>query len=217
MNCDNLYKIFEKLDSHTEDYLGAVYINVFKEFPRSYRIYYDENEELQYIDATESFYDIRKKVKTKINSRKLLQNLIKQSDKENLDYFNKKLDRIDCNDHFLVNSIIACYSPHEYFIFGTDNGLYGGHNFLMNITLAEDGDMANFYEELLPSIQKIHGNIQHRGKVPTGASAEVKRKRDIEKTKRELEQAIKDENFELAVKLRDKIKEMEGGGNHDSK
>ncbi len=75
---------------------------------------------------------------------------------------------------------------------------------------------SNFYEELLPSIQKIHGNIQHRGKVPTGASAEVKRKRDIEKTRRELEQAVKEENFELAVKLRDKIKEMEGGGNHDS-
>jgi len=72
-----------------------------------------------------------------------------------------------------------------------------------------------FYDELLPSIQKIHGNIQHRGKVPSGASAEVKKKRDIEKTKQELDKAIKEENFELAVKLRDKIKEMEGD-KHDN-
>ena len=148
MNYDNLYRVFKNFNSHTEDYLGALYINVFNEFPRAYRIYYDENEELQYIDTTESFYDSRKKIKTKINSRKLLQNLIKRSQQENFDDRHKKLDRFDKKDHFLVDSIIACYSPHEYFIFGSENGLYGGHNFLMSITLAEDGEMANFYEEL---------------------------------------------------------------------
>jgi len=69
----------------------------------------------------------------------------------------------------------------------------------------------DFYSELLPSIQKIHGNIQHKGKIPSGAGAQVKLQRDIDKTKRELDKAIKEENFELAVQLRDKIRQMEEG------
>lgn len=71
----------------------------------------------------------------------------------------------------------------------------------------------NFYDELLPSIQKIHGNIQHTGKTASGASAKVKIAREIEKTKQELAQAIKEQNFELAAQLRDKINEMEGENN----
>lgn len=72
----------------------------------------------------------------------------------------------------------------------------------------------NFYDELLPSIQKIHGNIQHTGKVASNAGAEVKVAREIEKTRLELAKAIKEQNFELAAKLRDKINEMEEGKNN---
>ncbi|MBQ1991604.1 MAG: UvrB/UvrC motif-containing protein [Clostridia bacterium] len=69
----------------------------------------------------------------------------------------------------------------------------------------------DFFDELLPSIQKIHGNIQHTGKVATNASADVKLARKIEKTRQELAIAVKNQNFELAAKLRDKINEMEAG------
>lgn len=68
----------------------------------------------------------------------------------------------------------------------------------------------NFYDELLPSIQKIHGNIQHTGKVANGVDIKVKVTREIEKTKQQLAQAVKEQNFELAAKLRDKINELEG-------
>lgn len=68
----------------------------------------------------------------------------------------------------------------------------------------------NFYDELLPSIQKIHGNIQHTGKVANGVDIKVKVTREIEKTKQQLAQAVREQNFELAAKLRDKINELEG-------
>lgn len=70
---------------------------------------------------------------------------------------------------------------------------------------------SEFYDDLLPSIQKIHGNIQHTGKVAANASADVKIARKIEKTRQELAIAVKNQNFELAAQLRDKINEMEAG------
>jgi protein arginine kinase activator len=63
----------------------------------------------------------------------------------------------------------------------------------------------------LPSIQKIHGNIQHTGKVANGAGADLKLAREIEKTRQELAQAVNEQNFELAAKLRDKISTLEEG------
>ena len=66
-----------------------------------------------------------------------------------------------------------------------------------------------FYEELLPSIQRIHGRTNHTGKLARSAGTEVKVKNEIAKCKAELEQAIKTQEFEKAAELRDKIKELE--------
>jgi protein arginine kinase activator len=74
---------------------------------------------------------------------------------------------------------------------------------------------SEFYDDLLPSIQKIHGNIQHTGKVAANASADVKIARKIEKARQELAIAVKNQNFELAAQLRDKINEMEAGEAND--
>lgn len=68
-----------------------------------------------------------------------------------------------------------------------------------------------FYEELLPSIKRIHGNTKHSGKVPQGIEyTEVKSepddKSEVESLKAELKKAIDEQNFELAAELRDKIK-----------
>ena len=63
-----------------------------------------------------------------------------------------------------------------------------------------------FYEELLPSIQRIHGRTNHTGKLARSAGTEVKVKNEIAKCKAELEQAIKTQEFEKAAELRDKIK-----------
>lgn len=66
-----------------------------------------------------------------------------------------------------------------------------------------------FYEELLPSVQRIHGRTSHTGKLAHSAGTEVKIRNEIAKLKSQLEQAIKSQEFEKAAELRDQIKELE--------
>lgn len=75
-----------------------------------------------------------------------------------------------------------------------------------------------FYDKLLPSLQRIHGRIQHTGKIPGGEhahtpvqkkSAEELRKEKIEQLKAEMQAAVEEQNFEQAAKLRDEIKALE--------
>lgn len=66
-----------------------------------------------------------------------------------------------------------------------------------------------FYDELLPSIQRIHGKTVHIGKLAKSAGSEVKIKSTLSKLKEELSEAIKEQEFEKAAKLRDQIKELE--------
>ena len=69
-----------------------------------------------------------------------------------------------------------------------------------------------FYDELLPSIQRIHGKTVHIGKLAKSAGSEVKMKSTLAKLKEELTTAIKEQEFEKAAKLRDQIKELEAKG-----
>ena len=66
-----------------------------------------------------------------------------------------------------------------------------------------------FREQLLPSIQRIHGKTKHVGRVPQAASRRAQEDAEIEQARRELAKAIEEENFEAAVVLRDKIRTME--------
>lgn len=69
---------------------------------------------------------------------------------------------------------------------------------------------SEFYDSLLPSIRRIHGNTAHCGKraKTTSARAGESRARTVEQMQKELEEAVKEQNFERAAELRDKIKEM---------
>lgn len=73
-----------------------------------------------------------------------------------------------------------------------------------------------FGEQLLPSIRRIHGNTAHCGKnsdkpeKQNPKPQEETKEQKIARLKSELDTAIKEQNFEYAVELRDKIKEMEG-------
>jgi protein arginine kinase activator len=67
-----------------------------------------------------------------------------------------------------------------------------------------------FSDMLAPYIKRIHGNPVHCGKVPASAGPEIRRRREIESLRHELDAAVKIEDFEKAVILRDKIKELEG-------
>ena len=74
-----------------------------------------------------------------------------------------------------------------------------------------------FYDRLMPSIQRIHGNTTHTGKIASCAGVEAKRENELEKAKEELKKAIQEQAFEKAAELRDRIKELEGKGNSDEK
>ncbi len=76
-----------------------------------------------------------------------------------------------------------------------------------------------FYDKLLPSIKRIHGNTVHAGK-RAGDSASHKLpahsaqtpKDELTALKEQLQESVKKQEFERAAQLRDKIKELEQGG-----
>ncbi len=86
--------------------------------------------------------------------------------------------------------------------------------------IAKTGNVgcANCYElfadRLYPSISRIHGNTEHCGKnsvssVDGKITEEQSKKQKLKKLRSELDKAVKEQNFEYAAELRDKIKETE--------
>lgn len=68
---------------------------------------------------------------------------------------------------------------------------------------------SEFYRELLPSIQRIHGKTQHVGKVPRSAGEAVALRRRIDTLKKELNDAVAAQEYEKAATLRDQIRACE--------
>ena len=73
-----------------------------------------------------------------------------------------------------------------------------------------------FKDQLLPSIRRIHGNTTHCGKnsrlaenKKTAQSEKPTKEDKIKLLNAELDKAIKEQNFEYAAELRDKIKGLE--------
>jgi len=66
-----------------------------------------------------------------------------------------------------------------------------------------------FRDKIKPLFRKIHGNSEHRGKVPKQQSEEFSIHRKIKTLKAKMQRAIEEENFEEAAKLRDEIKDLE--------
>ena len=67
-----------------------------------------------------------------------------------------------------------------------------------------------FYNEFLPYIKRVHGAVKHIGKVPE--SRYETQKQDVETVdslKLKLAELIREEKFEQAAEIRDRIKEME--------
>jgi len=60
---------------------------------------------------------------------------------------------------------------------------------------------------LIENIQ--NGKTVHCGKVPSRAPADAKKQIELLNLKKQLEEAVKAENYELAAKLRDQIEQAE--------
>lgn len=71
-------------------------------------------------------------------------------------------------------------------------------------------DYEVFGKELLPLIKKVHdGATAHCGKMPTRMPKDEQRQMEIARLRRQLDEAVRNEDYELAAKLRDKL----AGGN----
>ena len=66
-----------------------------------------------------------------------------------------------------------------------------------------------FSNSLGSTVKRIHGNVEHCGKVPEGKKSAVSDKKKIEALKSKLNEAIEKQEYEMAAKYRDEIREIE--------
>lgn len=64
-------------------------------------------------------------------------------------------------------------------------------------------------EKVIPLLKRLHGNLQYHGKLPKKVSENVKVSKEIESLKEQLSNAIKNEEYEKAAEIRDRIKDLE--------
>ena len=69
------------------------------------------------------------------------------------------------------------------------------------------GDYDVFKNGIEQLIEKIHGTTQHSGKIPVHVSKTVHKEAELKKLQQELELMVKEEKFEEAARVRDRIKE----------
>jgi protein arginine kinase activator len=71
-------------------------------------------------------------------------------------------------------------------------------------------DYKVFEAALVPLIERAHnGKSTHCGKVPTKVPKDTRKLVELSSLRRQLEEAVRDEDYELAAKLRDQMKKME--------
>ena len=68
-----------------------------------------------------------------------------------------------------------------------------------------------FKEELTPTISSIHGKAKHIGRAPKRHREKFAKANKLENLKSQLKEAIKNEDFEKAAKLRDEIRNENEG------
>ena len=86
---------------------------------------------------------------------------------------------------------------------------YNMEKFTKEALLGCPHDYEVFEEELLPLIKKAHNyHSRHCGKVPSKIPQEKKDNIELSKLKDKLNQAVRNENYEMAAKLRDQISKL---------
>lgn len=66
-----------------------------------------------------------------------------------------------------------------------------------------------FRDEIRALLRQIHSNSRHSGKIPSDSSEEIKKKRYCQDLKKQLEEAVRKEDYETAAKLHKEIKSLE--------
>lgn len=124
---DNIIELFKNFDTHTDNYMGAMFINIFHDCSYPYRVYFNAEGIPAYNLPTKAF-DFHKDVKYKIDTRKLL------------DYL---MERSDINSFYNTDypAYVFCYSNYEYLVVYND----GFTKALINLTLTDEQIAADYY------------------------------------------------------------------------
>ena len=66
-----------------------------------------------------------------------------------------------------------------------------------------------FRSSTASAIRQIHATTEHKGKIPSKSGSEFRKKRQYETLKAQLQEAVKNEDYETAAKLHKQIRTME--------
>ncbi len=66
-----------------------------------------------------------------------------------------------------------------------------------------------FSVQLTPLLQRIHGQAVHRGKVPRRTGGLIRKRKEVEDLRRQMDEAVRTEHFEEAARFRDEIRSLE--------
>jgi protein arginine kinase activator len=69
-----------------------------------------------------------------------------------------------------------------------------------------------FGDKLKPVLKNLHGSLNHNGKLPIRMGESIKISKETKKLRDELDAAVRNEEYERAAELRDKIKLFEKDG-----
>ncbi len=70
-------------------------------------------------------------------------------------------------------------------------------------------DYEVFRNELMRLMERVHGSTTHTGKTPKTADANVRKENELLRLKRDLEGLVKNEDYEKAAEIRDRIRSLE--------
>ncbi len=70
-------------------------------------------------------------------------------------------------------------------------------------------DYDHFGAELVPLLESIHGDTRHNGKKPRRGAVRPPEQTELVQLRRKLQEAVSDEAYEAAAKLRDRIRQLE--------
>ena len=76
-------------------------------------------------------------------------------------------------------------------------------------------DYRVFREALAPLVEKLQHGVRHVGKVPVRAGAQLEKKNELIRLRRELERAVQREEYEQAAELRDRVRKLAGDEDDD--
>jgi energy-coupling factor transporter ATP-binding protein EcfA2 len=118
----NIFDSFKTFNTATIDYLGILFINIFKQFPKSYFLYFNKDNKIAYKICDEKI-DLKDDISIRFNSNNILKNALKASKK---------------NDNLMVFSI----SSNEWIILNNEEDNY----FLLTCIISEADNLASYYD-----------------------------------------------------------------------